>query len=209
MIFNHFIEFLNSANHWKTIITIITIGITIGSFFISVCSFYFSRKSWSDTYRPIVTVRVATHTSGDITSTLNLVVENFGNRPAKNIRLLVDFNELKSALLKDKEHSDRKAIERCFSDETIIPMLANGQSISNSFGCLNIPYETSTYAGKFHDSQYRKQSDWKPDTRLDITIKYENLNGKSYKDKMPILVTTDKCFAGSFWNEPITSSTQL
>lgn len=193
MIFNHFIEFLNLENHWKTIIT-------IGSFLISVCSLYFSRKSWSDTYRPIVTVRVATHTPGNIATTLNLIVENFGNRPAKNIRLLVDSNELKSALLKNPDDSDRKAIERCFLDETIIPMLANGQSISNSFGCISVQFNTSTLAGKLNDNKYGKQSDWKANTKLDITIKYENLDGKLYQDKMPILVTTDQCFAGSFWN---------
>ena len=202
MTLNHFIEFFNSADHWKTLIA-------IGSFFISGCSFFFSRKSWSDTYRPIVTVRVATQTSGNIATTLNLIVENFGNRPALNIKLSVDSNKLKSALLKNPDDSDRKAIERCFSDETIIPMLANGQSISNSFGRLNVQYDTSTLAGKLNDHKYRKQSDWKANTRLDITIKYENLEGKSYKDKMPILIATDQCFAGSFWNEPITSSAQL
>jgi hypothetical protein len=173
---------------------------------ISVVSLYFSRRSWSDTYRPIVTVRVATKTPGNIATTLNLVVENFGNRPAKNIKLSVDSNKLESALLKDKDNSDRKSIELCFADETIIPMLANGQSISNSFGCLNIPYETSSLAAKYNDSQYGKQSDWKPDTRLDITIEYEDLDGKSYKDRMPILIASDQCFAGSFWSESITSS---
>ncbi|MEM8717951.1 MAG: hypothetical protein AAGE84_01395 [Cyanobacteria bacterium P01_G01_bin.39] len=136
---------------------------------------------------------------------LNLIVENFGNRHAKNIRLLVDNNKLESALLKNTEDVDRQAIERCFSDETIIPMLANGQSISNSFGCLNVQYETSTFHGKFHNDQYGKQSYWKANIRLNITIKYENLDGKSYKDKMPILIASDQCFAGSFWNEPITS----
>lgn len=176
---------------------------------ISSLSLYLSRKSWSDTYRPIVTVRVATQTSGNIAVTLNLVVENFGNRPALNIKLSVDSNKLESALLKDKDNSDRKSIELCFADETIIPMLANGQSISNSFGCLNIPYETSSLAAKYNDSQYGQQSDWKLDTRLDITIKYEDLDGKSYKDKMPILIASDQCFAGSFWSEPITSSVQL
>ncbi|NJK58528.1 MAG: hypothetical protein HC939_22395 [Pleurocapsa sp. SU_5_0] len=168
MIFNHFIEFLNSENHWKT-------TITIGSFFISVCSFYFSRKSWSDTYRPIITVRVATNESGNIATTLNLIVENFGNRPAKNIKLSVDSNKLESVLLKASDNIDRKLIERCFADETIIPLLANGQSISNSFGCLNIQYKTSGIFKDFPDNTYAQQSDWKPNARLDIQINYEDL----------------------------------
>jgi hypothetical protein len=183
--------------------------INLGSAAISIISLYFSRKSWSDTYRPIVTVRVTTKTSENIAITLNLIVENFGNRPALNVKLSVDYKKLESALLKDKDNSDRKAIELCFADETIIPMLANGQSISNSFGCLNIPYKTSSLAAKYNDIQYGKQSDWKPDTRLDITIEYEDLDGKSYKDRMPILIASDQCFAGSFWSEPITSSVQL
>ncbi|MEL6501804.1 MAG: hypothetical protein AAFQ23_10435 [Cyanobacteria bacterium J06623_1] len=201
MSLNQFIEFLTSADQLRNIISIISIVI-------SVCSIFLARKSWSDTYRPIVTVRVTAHTSGNIATTLNLIVENFGNRPAKNIKLSVDSNQLESALLKDKDDNDRKAIERCFSDETIIPMLANGQSISNSFGSLNVPYETSSFAGKFHNEQYGKQSDWEANIRLNITIKYENLDGKSYKDKMPILIASDRCFAGSFWNEPVTSSIQ-
>jgi hypothetical protein len=183
--------------------------ISLGSAAISIISLYFSRKSWSDTYRPIITVRVATKTPGNIATTLNLVVENFGNRPAKNIKLSVDYNKLESALLKNKDNSDRKAIELCFADETIIPILANGQSISNSFGCLNIPYKKSSLSAQFNDGQYGKQSDWKLDTRLDITIDYEDLDGKSYKDRMPILIASDQCFAGSFWSEPITSSIQL
>jgi hypothetical protein len=199
---NHLIEFFNSADQFRNIIS-------LGSILISVVSLYFSRKSWSDTYRPIVTVRVATQTSGNVSVTLNLVVENFGNRPAKNIKLSVDSNKLKSALLKNSDNSDRRLIERCFADETVIPMLANTQSISNSFGCINIPYETSSFAGKSWEEKYGQQSDWKPYTRLDIQINYEGLNGKLYKDKMPILIASDQCFAGSFWNEPTTSLTRL
>jgi hypothetical protein len=179
--------------------------ISLGSAAISLVSLYFSRKSWSDTYRPIVTVRVATNTSGSIATTLNLVVENLGNRPAKNIKLSVDSNKLKSALLKSPDNINRKFIERCFADETIIPLLANGQSISNSFGCLNIQYETSSLGGMQWNERSGEQSDWKPDTRLDIQIKYQDLNGKSYQDRIPILIANDQAFAGSSWNEPITS----
>lgn len=198
---NNLMEYLISDQFRNTI--------SLGSASISIVSVYFSRKSWSDTYRPIVTARVTTKTSGNIATTLNLVVENFGNRPAKNIKLSVDYNKLESALLNEKDDNNRKSIEDCFADETIIPMLANGQSISNSFGCLNIPYKTSSLAAQFNDGQCGQQSDWKPDTRLDITIKYEGLDGKSYKGRMPILIASDQCFAGSFWSEPITSSIQL
>lgn len=189
---------LFQSDQFRNIASLVSIAI-------SVVSLYFSRKSWADTYRPIVTARVTTNTSGNIATTLNLIVENFGNRPAKNIKLSVDFNKLESALLKASDSIDRKLIERCFADETIIPLLANGQSISNSFGCLNIQYKTSGIFEKFPDATYSQQSDWKPNARLDIQINYEDLNGKSYQDRMPILIANDQAFAGGAWRNSITN----
>lgn len=179
--------------------------ISVCSFALAFCSLYFSRKSWFDTYRPIVTVRVTTHESGNMATTLNLVVENFGNRPAKNIKLSVDSDELKSALL-IQDGIDRKAIERCFADETIIPVLANGQSISNSFGCLGIQYDTSSVSGRFGKNE---RSDWKVNSRFNVCIKYKDLNSKSYQEEMPILIASDRGFAGSVWEKPTTSSNRL
>jgi hypothetical protein len=88
-------------------------------------------------------------------------------------------------------------------------LLANGQSISNSFGCLNIQYKTSSWAGKFHDATYSQQSDWKPNARLDIQINYEGLNGKSYQDRIPILIANDQAFAGGAWKKSITKESRI
>jgi hypothetical protein len=115
-----------------------TVIISIFSAVVAIISVCINRKNWADTYRPIVTVRVTTQASGEIRTNLYLVVENHGNRPAKNIKLSVDLNQLEAVLLKDKDDIERKAIERCFSNTTIIPVLANGQSTRNRFGSLSI-----------------------------------------------------------------------
>ena len=62
-------------------------------------SIYMVRKTWLDTYRPIVAARVETlPRAGDGSIPYNLVVYNSGNRPAKEIRL----------------HADESFIQSCF-----------------------------------------------------------------------------------------------
>jgi len=186
-----------------------TVIISILALIISFTSVYINRKNWAETYRPIVTVRVTTKSSGNVGATLNLVVENHGNRPAKNIKLSVNLNKLESVLLKDKDNVDRQAIERCFANKTIIPVLGNGQSTSNSFGFLLIEYDTSSSLGVFWENQHGQKSDWKQNVRLDIRVEYNDLNNKSYRDTMPILIANNQGFAGSAWGELKSSSTQL
>lgn len=151
---------------------------------VSMISFYFSRKSWRESNRPIVTVRVVTHSGGNAGSALNILVENTGNRPAKNVRLSVAPEKLKAALV-SKNEQRRKQIENCFSDRGVIPILANGKSVSNSFGFLS------------RDSE---QEVWERHSRFDVSVDYRDLDGRKYKYNVPILVADDKGFAGGFWS---------
>ncbi len=79
---------------------------------ISTFSFYFSRRSWRESNRPIITTRISTNSGGNVGSTLDLIVENTGNRPAKNVRLKVDPEELNAALLLKSDEPMRKQIEK-------------------------------------------------------------------------------------------------
>jgi len=66
---------------------------------VSAFSFYFSIKSWRESNRPLITARVSTHSGGNVGCALDLIVENTGNRPARNIRLIVNLEKLNAALL--------------------------------------------------------------------------------------------------------------
>ena len=80
----------------------------------------------------------------------------------------------------------RKAIEGCFSEKTFIPILENGRKSSNSFGIFTVRKSEST---------------WKPNSILHVNLSYEDLDGRKYTHKIPILVADDAGFAGTPWSE--------
>lgn len=151
---------------------------------VSVLSFYFSIRSWRETNRPIVTARVTSHSGGEEGTALNIVVENTGNRPARNIKLSVGEKDLEAALSEKIEEVYNRAIRRCFSERGVIPILANGKSVSNDFGWLTVG----------------DKSAWKGDLRFNIEVSYEDLDGRKFKHTNPLLVADDAGFAGSFWS---------
>lgn len=152
---------------------------------LSIISFIFSIKSWRESNRPIVTARVTTFDSWDSGAALKIVVENTGNRPAKNVRLTVEPEVLEAALLSEPEDGGyRKHVECCFSDRGVIPVLGNGKLVSNNFGLLSDTNEKSTW-GKEH--------------RFNIEIYYEDLDGRKYKHTNPLLIAEDQGFAGATW----------
>jgi len=149
---------------------------------ISGVSLYWAFKSWKETHRPLITAKVATHKSGNEATTLNLVVSNTGNRPAKNVRLFVDQSVLERSFAAGPEDPLRKDVEYCFSD--FIAVLPNSTSVWNSFGCFSASQNDKT---------------WKEPTIINITIKYEDLDGRTYSHDQPLRIRADDGFAGGFW----------
>jgi hypothetical protein len=168
-----------------------TSGINYASLFISgaaaivaILSFYFAIKSWRETNRPIVIARVTTRKSGDVATLLNLVLENTGNRPAKNVRLRVNRDDLASVMLAEENNPLKSGIENCFSANTFIPILDNGRQVSNSFGMFSIN---------------KKNSTWRPNSVLPIRLFYEDLDGRKFNHNISLLIADDTGFAGTFW----------
>ncbi|MDQ3749251.1 MAG: hypothetical protein M3367_09620 [Acidobacteriota bacterium] len=154
---------------------------------VAILSIYFSIKSWRQANRPLVTVRTTSFDSGgNVGTALSLLVENTGNRPAKNIKLSVNSKELESNIVAKPEDSLRQQVEKCFSNRGMIPVLANGKSVSNSFGWLS------------EDSQ----ATWKVQAIFNVEVSYEDLDGRRFKHKVPLLIADDAGFAGGFWEDP-------
>lgn len=158
-------------------------GIAAG---ISAISLYWAFKSWKETHRPLITARVTTHASGNQMAALDLVVSNTGNRPAKNVRLVVNRKDLERALASGNQNSRRQHVERCFSDPIVV--IPNGSSVSNSFGCFSVNERNRT---------------WKEPTVINITLKYEDLDGRTYSNDQPLRIRGggDEAFAGSSWGD--------
>lgn len=162
-----------------------SLSFSVAALIVSVLSFYFSIKSWRESNRPLVTAHVANKSAGNIAASLILVVQNSGNRPAKNITLTVDPKELESAMLPTINPVMKKFIEQIFTDRGVIPILENGRSTANNFGFLQ---------------KGDNQVDWKRASRFNIDISYQDLDGRTYKHTNPLLIADERGFAGS-WSE--------
>ncbi|MCW8907532.1 MAG: hypothetical protein OQL28_09785 [Sedimenticola sp.] len=160
---------------------------SVAALVISLASFAFAIMSWRESNRPIVTVRITTEKGkGEGGSPVEIIVENSGNRPAKNIRLVVDRGELDQALIQNKEHKMRKKIERCFDDETVIPVLEPGKKTSNYFGYFGLD----------------EHATWKYKSTIHVYVYYQNLKGRRFSDSIPIWLVDAKGFALGWWDEP-------
>jgi hypothetical protein len=153
---------------------------------VSILSFYFARRSWRESNRPLITVRTTSFgDGGNVGIPLSLLIENTGNRPAKNIRLTVAGGVLDAALAVPPGDVLRKHVESCFTDGAVIPVLANGRSTSNGFGFLSVDKPT-----------------WKMHSRFEIDVTYQDLDDTQYKHRIPLLIADDAGFAGSHWETP-------
>jgi hypothetical protein len=74
---------------------------------VSITLMLLSYRYWSKSFRPIVTVMVKTHLSGNIATTFNLEILNSGSLPAKNIQLKANDKDLREALGNDANTESR------------------------------------------------------------------------------------------------------
>jgi hypothetical protein len=157
---------------------------TIISPILSGLSLYFTRRFWFATNRPIVCVKIMTEQSGNRNNCYNLVIFNTGNRPALNVRLYAEEKDINNILVENinpKEESLVNGIKRCFSRDTFIPLLINGENVSNSFGTT----------GRDGVLIYK--------SKLKIKINYEDFHKKKYSYEQILVVTTSEAFADSSW----------
>ncbi|MEI7418786.1 MULTISPECIES: hypothetical protein [Pectobacterium] len=172
---------LPSPDDWKTTLSVLAL-------MLSIVSFIFTRKSWLQSNRPIVSASVETHSGGNESIAYNLVLSNTGNRPATNVCIRVKEIEVDACISEwVKNHKTTNAIYsnvmRCFSDDGEIPLLLNGKSMVNSFGytCAD------------------EQTFWLYGVSLPVEIKYCDLDGRTYKSKQIIRVKDSEGFAGGVW----------
>ena len=92
-----------SMEEIRTAITIeeIQTAITICAFLLSALALIFTRRTWFESNRPIVTAEIVTHSAGNVSITYNLVVHNTGTRPATDIKLLANSSDVESAINKE------------------------------------------------------------------------------------------------------------
>ena len=157
-----------------------TIIISIFSLVTATLSVSMNLFLWRKVNRPIVTVRL----SSDVESTiaLNMIIENTGNLPAKNIRLIANREDVLNCL--NGSNIPQEA-ERIFFENTVIPILANGKQTTNAFN----------FYGQDIDGC------WESGSYLPIQIKYYALDGRKYIENFNLRFASDNEFVFSSWGK--------
>ena len=153
---------------------------------VSLLSLAFAVRAHNHSHRPLVTARITTHDGGNMALSLDILVENSGNRPAFDVLIRVDDADLRNAMANPDQPLPTDVV-RVLSGTVAIPVLTNGRSATNSFGWLG---------GK---------APWKAGSVLPITVSYRGLGGQRYEESMTLLLAGDAGFAQSFWGEPSAS----
>lgn len=178
---------LNQLGESADLIRTVFTGVAV---LVSFSSLTFSWLSWRQTHRPIVCCVVKTHSGGNSAVTYDLVVRNTGDRPATNIRLSIVEADLLSIVAEDVDRDvdmnrTLSSVLRCFDRKMMIPVLENGESVSNGFG-----YSKGD-CGSF----------WKYGSYLPIRIDYKDLNGRKFSSRQQLRIWDSDGFAGGYWSE--------
>jgi len=150
----------------------------IASAVIALVSLFFAVYSWRQANRPLVSARVTSQSGGNAGIALNILVENTGNRPAREIHLIAKESDIRAVLKQTAIPTDA---QRCFFSGIDIPVLANGRSTSNGFWHLGQP-----------DS-------WHAGAEIPLKIKYRDLSGRRFSNKVRLFLADDAGFAQTFW----------
>jgi hypothetical protein len=161
------------------------VGLTAAAFLLSVLALIFTRRTWFESNRPIVTAEIVTASAGNVATAFNLVVHNTGNRPATNVCLRADESQLEAAISASANAVLKQEILRCFSEDGRIPLLHHQTTKTNGFGVCSTNEAENVL-------NYRSV--------ISITITYRDLYGKRYKSKQDLVVKDSEYFAGSGWS---------
>jgi hypothetical protein len=156
---------------------------SVAAIIVSLASLYFARKSWMRSNRPIVTAYLAEFAIGNISSPFNLVVVNTGNRPALNVRMICEPEELLK-LVDDRDTHSLEHFVSTFSKEARLSVLKNGEEITTWFGMITKDPMRATLR---HGSSGK------------ITIAYSDLDGNDYSHDLELYVWARSGFGGSSW----------
>ena len=159
--------------------TIVAVVASITSFIALWVSWWL----WTETNRPIVTVELEAD-GGNVAVVYHLVVHNCGNRPATNIRLTALDAAKNAALVPTASVRAREQLQRCFAVEHQIQLLRHGESTKNALGAISTIVADNELVHR---------------ASIPITVEYEDLQGRSYKTSLTIIIKDSKAFAGSWY----------
>ena len=159
--------------------------ISVSALVASVLSLYFTRRFWLQSNRPIVTVFVDENSSGNMSTTFNLVLSNTGNRPATNVRINATGEMISKLIGEGASQEMIESINFCFSPESFVAILRNGEELTTAFGSYGVE---------------KKSQLLNYGAVIQIAILYDDLDGRAYISQMPLKIFARHGFGGAIWS---------
>jgi hypothetical protein len=156
-------------------------SIALVAVIVSFASLYFARRSWERSNRPLVTAFIEENGEG---VAFDLKVSNTGNRPAVDVVLSADQNAVDKLLESSAQEHQRNAVQQCFSSDSSIPVLRNGETLSTALGAYDEKQPWLDYGAQ-----------------CQVSVSYSDLEGKRYGSTIPIKVFVREGFGGSVWRK--------
>ncbi len=167
-------------------------GVPLAALVMSGVALWITNRLWVRSNRPIVSAFIQTSFSGNQSRGYDIVAVNSGSRPAVEVQLRVQDEDLLAALADGVESNPlhkvlREDVRRCFSSYGDIPLLLNNQTKTNSFGYTGPAGGRGTF--------------WKPGASFEVTIAYRDLDKRSFKSTLPLHIRDSETFAGGAWGK--------
>lgn len=143
-----------------------------------------TRRTFEESFRPVVTAFLDDQLGGNLATAYRLVVANTGNRPALEVRLIASTDDLIGLVNRPESVKLLRGVAATFSEEAMISLLRDGEEMATSFGLITAEPEPSL----------------RYNSRALITVTYKDLRGKSYSERVPLIVRARKGgFGGGQW----------
>jgi hypothetical protein len=159
------------------------LAVALVALLVSIVALGQSVYFWRLQFRPIVTAAVRTHSSGNVAIAYDLVIQNSGMIPAKNIRIRADAVSLAAAFGADATPQNKHLWLACFEDDPAVSILQNGDRTSCSFGMTTA----------------NEKGFWKYGSTISIELTYEGWFGGRYVQPQLIKIADSNSFTGHHW----------
>lgn len=160
--------------------------ISLAALVASSISLYFTRRFWLQGNRPIVTAFVDEYSSGNVATGFNFHISNTGNRPAVDVRVEAKESDVQKLMGEGATQERIDEIRGCFSREATVALLRNGEELTTAFGSYGVTVD-------------RRVLNY--GVSIPITVRYKDLDGRTYRARMPLKIFARKGFGGSVWSK--------
>lgn len=154
---------------------------------IALLSVFMTRKNWSDSNRPVVSIYVDEKSSGPGITVFELLVTNTGARPALSVQLTAKPSDVDRLIADGADEKRRKQTREVFGAESRLTVLKPSETLMTSFGLA---------------TQNPGQQWLNYGIEIPVIVRYSDTEGKRWRTKTSLRTRPRQGFGGGVWRDP-------